>query len=382
VRVLHIITSLTDGGAEGVLYRLCTNSPGQLHTIVSLTGEGKYGPLLREAGLTVYALNQRRGRLSLRALARLYRLIRSERPDVVQTWMYHSDLVGGLVARAAGNRNVCWNVRNSSLAVGRTPRLTIQTVRLCARLSRRVPAKIVFCAQRAAAVHAAIGYDTTKFVLIPNGIEGKRFVPAPDAGARWRESNGFSTDTPLIGMVARFDPQKDHPNLMEALRRVKAAEEQFACVLIGSDITAANAPLVKLVRAAGLEDQVQLLGPREDVPAAMNALDLHVLSSAYGEAFPNVVAESMACGTPNVVTDVGDAGQIVGDTGWTVPHSSPDALAGAIIEALRELAVQSRWSARSAAAARRVAEGYSLGAMVSAYSRLWSEVARFERHRV
>lgn len=371
MRVTHIITGLGDGGAEGVLARLCEASPHHRHEVVSLTDEGKYGPRLRASGVTVHTLDQHRGTMSARALLRLRRLLRASRPDVVQTWMYHGDLVGGLVARWAGSSNVFWNVRNTDLAPGKTPRTTIIVMRACALVSRWVPKRIACCAERAAELHQRLGYDPRKFVIIPNGIDGERFEPDPEAGGHWRSRNGIAADVPVIGMVARYDPQKDHANLIEALRLVRADGHPFTCVLAGTGMTEENVTLTTTISDAGLTDSVRLLGAVGDVPALMNALDLHVLSSAYGEAFPNAVAEAMACGTPCVVTDVGDAGRIVDDTGWTVPPADPPALARAIGEALasRERA---SWAQRCAAASRRIRETYSMERMVANYEAMWA----------
>jgi len=95
MRVLHIITGLNDGGAETVLYRLVTHDADNDHNVVSLTGEGKYGLLLQEKGIKVMALEMPRGRVTASGLLQLWRTVRTVRPDVVQTWMYHADLLGG-----------------------------------------------------------------------------------------------------------------------------------------------------------------------------------------------------------------------------------------------------------------------------------------------
>ncbi len=373
LRILHVITGLEEGGAEAVLYRLVVCDEPHRHHVVSLTGRGKYGPLLRQAGTRVTCLNMPRRRLTLRGLWRLWRILRAERPHVVQTWMYHGDLVGGVVARLAGVRNIVWGIHHTNLEPGKVPRSTIWVARLNARLSHWVPKAIVAVAERAKEVHAALGYAAHKIVVIPNGYDFNRFCPDEEARARLRGEWGVPERVFLVGMVARFDPQKDHANLLEALARLEDLD--FRCALVGRGLTPDNREIVDLVRGHDLEERVLLLGSRSDIPAVMNALDLHVLSSA-GEAFPNVVAEAMACGTPCVVTDVGDASLIVGETGWVVPPRDPSALAQAIRAAWEEWRTRGGdWFERKAKARARVVERFSIERMAGAYREVWRRAA-------
>ena len=119
-----------------------------------------------------------------------------------------------------------------------------------------------------------------------------------------------------------------------------------------------------------LTSNVMLLGPRDDIPLIMNILDTHVLSS-LGEAFPNVIAEAMACATPCITTDVGDASKIVGDTGWVVPSQDHCSLAQSIIEALTQVNDNYNWDLRKTASRKRIAEHYTTDKMVSDYYKVW-----------
>lgn len=366
---LHIITGLNEGGAEAVLYRLCAHDKENRHVVVSLMDQGKYGPLLQATGVEVHCLGLPRGRLTAGGVLRLWRLLRAQRPDMVQTWMYHADLVGGMLARLAGVP-VCWGIRNTTLPPGVSSRGTILVARLCAKLSRWVPRAIVSCSREAVRVHQALGYAADKFVCIPNGYDLTRF--APDVAARRRLRTEWAVDdgVPLLGMVARFDPQKDHPTLIAALAHAARAGTRFACVLVGDGVDAGNVALREAIAVAGLETSIRLIGRRDDVPAVMNALDLHVLSSS-AEAFPNVLAEAMACGTPCVTTDVGDAALIVGDTGWVVSPRDADVLAVALAAALAARNDAAAWQARRQAARARVAQRFDIARMVASYRAVW-----------
>jgi glycosyltransferase involved in cell wall biosynthesis len=379
MRVLHIITGLNDGGAEAVLYRLVTHDADNDHHVVSLTGEGKYGLLLQEKGIKVTALEMPRGRVTASGFLQLWRTVRAVRPDVVQTWMYHADLLGGLVTRLAGVP-VVWGIRNTTLEPGRSSQTTIAVARMCGWLSRRVPRRIVACAHAAVTVHAALGYDAKRMVVIANGYDLGRFRPDGEARQRLRAEWGVTDDVPLLGMVARWDPYKDHANLIEALGLLAAQGQRFMAMLVGTGMTPENRELMQHIAKAGLTERVRLLGPRTDVPAIMAALDVHVISSS-AEAFPNVVAEAMACGTPCVTTDVGDAAQIAGDTGWVVPPRNPQALAEALAQALTAQDDREAWATRQQRCRERIAENYSIEAMVQRYRAVWAKASRMPKPR-
>jgi len=375
-KVLHIITGLNNGGAEGVLYRLCSKDTKHRHFVISLTDKGKYGSLLEQVGINVCCLNISKSRVTLNGLIKLRHLLREFKPDIVQTWMYHADLIGGVLARLSGIRNICWGIRHTNLEPGKSKRSTILIARTCARLSKWAPQCIICCANKAAEVHGALGYDASKLVVIPNGYDLSVFKPYPEDGLRLRQELNLPTTLPLIGMVARFDPQKDHAGLIKALKHLAMMGVDFRCILVGTGMEESNTDLRSWIESAGLSEHIHLLGPRNDISKVMNALDIHILSSEGGEAFPNVLAEAMACETPCVTTDVGDAASIVGDTGWVVPPGQPEMLANAIIRALQERLDETAWSARCAAARSRIAENFSVDTMVRAYGQVWQKLLK------
>lgn len=366
--MVHVIVGLDDGGAEAALYRLCTAARSDCHHVISLTDGGKYGSLLSAAGITVTCLKMSRGKISLHGLWTLWRHMRRLRPDVVQTWMYHADLLGGAAARLAGIRNICWGVHNSVLIPKQNAALTIVVARLCARLSFRIPRTIVCCARKAASVHAGIGYRKDIMRVIPNGYDLSLYRPSIANRAAVRAELGLGQgDT--IGFVARYDPAKDHDNLLRSLALLRRRGVRPRCLLVGTGMDGTNAALAAAIAREGVTDQLILLGRRDDVAAIMNALDIHVLSSC-AEAFPNVLAEAMACGTPCITTDVGDAADIVGGSGWIVDPGDPVALAAAIEEAL-SARHHSGWSGRQQRAREWIEESFSLDRMVADYRQAW-----------
>lgn len=384
VKILHIISGLGQGGAEAVLFRL-TTSPGMdasvQQEVLSMTDEGVYGERMREAGIRVHTLGMQPGRMGWRDFQALRRRIEFIGPDVVQTWMYHANLAGGLAARLCGIRAVVWGIRNAGSSLSLISRSARLALRLGARLSGLLPAVTVSCAEDAAQRHIALGYRRDRMEVIANGYDLSRFSPDPEAGLAQRRRWGVDGSMTLLACVARWDPLKDHANLIRALAKARgAAQRPFRCALVGRGMTPDNAELMALIRAEGMDDWILPLGPTDDVAAVMNAADIHVLSSR-AEGFPNVVAEAMACGTPCVVTDVGDAALIVGDTGWVATPESADALADAIRQALVVARDPLELRARATAARTRVQSRFGLHVMQEAYARLWQNLPMRRRAR-
>jgi len=219
-------------------------------------------------------------------------------------------------------------------------------------------------------MHQNIGYAANKLITIPNGYNLDSFKPDSKIGSQLRVALAIDESIPLLGCVSRYSPQKNHEGLLKALSLVKKNGIAFRCLLVGRGLDTDNTQLVSWLIQYGLQDEILLLGQRKDVPAIMNALDLHVLPST-AEGFPNVIAEAMACETPCVSTDVGDAAYIIGQTGWLVPPADAQLLAEAIQSALVCWNDKTAWSLRRTAARTRIMEHFSLEKMVATYRATW-----------
>ncbi|UST54344.1 glycosyltransferase [Comamonadaceae bacterium OTU4NAUVB1] len=377
--ILHVITGLGNGGAEAVLFRLIEmdRSSGNKHRVISLTDRGKYADKLECIGVSVHILNFPRGRVTISKFLKLLRILKVTKPDVVQTWMYHADLIGGIAARLTGISSIVWGIRHANLDPAHNSAGTLRVVRICARLSRWVPKKIITCSEEAMRLHRAAGYQAEKFVQIPNGYSMDRLTPDVLKRHTVRTELNVTPDAFVLGMVARFDVQKDHRNLIRALGLLKARGIQFTCLLVGVGvgvgvgIEAGNSILRGWIDQAGISDNVRLLGPRNDIPALMNAMDVHVLSS-LGEAFPNVLAEAMACGTPCVTTDVGDASVIVGGNGWVVAPQDAQALANGLAKAYDAFSKNKQdWEKLQSACRAHIMANFELQLMCKRYRQVW-----------
>jgi glycosyltransferase involved in cell wall biosynthesis len=374
LQVTHVITGLPRGGAQTVLEQLVLGADRARFEmdVISLTELGAVGERLARNGTRVRALAMNRRLPNPAALLRLARWLRRSQTHVVQTWLYHGDLIGGLAGRLAGVP-VMWNLRQTDLDPKTTGRGTLWTARACAPLSRRVPRRIVCCSEASQRVHAALGYDASRMVVVCNGVDLGRFRPDRAAAAAFRAELGVGPGERLVGLFARYHPQKDHQTFIAAAAAVCRAVTNVRFMLCGEAIDGCNAELASLLDQAGCRDRFLLLGIRDDVPRLTAALDLAVSSSSYAEGFSNVLLEAMAAGVPCVATDVGESALMVGDSGWVVPPRDVAVMTEALLTALRSS--DPELVARGARARARAQTHYSLATMIETYQNLYAEVA-------
>jgi glycosyltransferase involved in cell wall biosynthesis len=372
LRVIHIITSLTVGGAQLMLQRFLSSTDlyGFEPSVVSLMDGGTVGPAIEKMGIPVHTVGMKFGKPSLAALGKLIQVIRETKADLIQGWMYHANLAGQMAAMLSWRKiPVFWSIHATAMA--HQSRTTAMVVRLCARLSR-LPAGIVFVSHASRSQHQALGYCSDKSCVIPNGFDTSMFSPSPGGRLSVRSEIGVPDEVSLIGLCARYDPMKDHANFLRAAALLVKQYPRVHFLLAGVKVDRDNPNLCGLVEELGLRRQVHLLGERHDMPRLMAALDVATCSSSDGEAFPLAVGEAMSSGVPCVVTDVGDNARMVDATGIVVPPRDSGALACAW-QRLLEMGPEHR-SLLGQAARRRIEQNYSLRAVVSQYEELYSSV--------
>jgi len=322
-KVLHVITGLSTGGAETMLFKYLVNSDTTriTHEVIALTRWGDVASKIEDYGIKVYALNMRGIFQTLIGFLKLFFIIYRARPDIVQTWMYHSDFFAGVVSKILGVKKIIWNIRNTSLDPKSSKKSTIFIRKICSRLSFLIPNKIILCAESAAKLHQNIGYDSSKFHIIGNGFDTVAFAPSIKDSQIIRDELKINDKTFVVSSIARFDKQKDHKNFLRTAAIVSNYYEDVVFILCGLRINWENTLLVSWIKQFKLDGKVRLLNKRNDISSIMNASDVICSSSRYGEAFPNILGESLLCGTPCIATDIGDSKKIIKKYGLTVPEN-------------------------------------------------------------
>lgn len=368
--VCHIINGLDAGGAERMLTRLVV-APNQeriQHRVISLMDEGVFGRELRTQGISLSTLGMKRGQTSLLALWRLVKILKTEKPDIIMSWLYYADLLGFIAGKLAGVKRTYWNLRCSDMTQENRSPLYKTLMWFLARLSP-FPSGVVANSKAGIVHHQHQGYAPKTWTLIPNGVNLEQFRPDPTAGRALREELGVPGTTILIVHVGRFHPMKDYGMLLVAASEVISRHENAHFVLVGKDVVPENPFFATKIDDSILAGRVHLLGPRQDIPELLAAVDLLVLTSAYGEGLPNVVIEAMASEVPCVVTDVGDAARVVGDTGWVVQTRDALAMVEAVVTFLDASDIERR--AMGAKARQRILQEYAIETAIKRYQDLF-----------
>lgn len=371
MKVVHIINGLEDGGAEAALSRLLSSpSENVTSVVISLTDKGKYGDIIQKLGIEVYCLGFTSSIIDVKNFFKLISLIKNLAPDVVQTWMYHSNLIGGLASRLAGVPKVYWGIHHSSTEKAVNTRSTNWAIMAGKYASMFIPNAIIYCAEEAFKTHTYYGYKSSSHI-IPNGYDLSVFNPQMIDKTLYIDD--LDSASFRVGYIARWQKIKDHENLLASIEVLKRKKINIRCFLVGTDCDIKNTELISLIGKYKLEGNIILLGKRVDIPQLMNYFHVHVLSSR-GEAFPNVIPEAMACGTPCISTDVGDVKSIIGHTGWVVPVKSPVRLADAIEDAFLEFQEKNTWCIRQQQCVSRIKEKYTIDVMSKKYDNVWNDL--------
>ncbi|MGB4109015.1 MAG: glycosyltransferase [Desulfomonilia bacterium] len=365
LRILHLISTLDVGGAEMNLLRLVRSISREFDNhVVSLTTIGPLGDKIRDLGVHVQALSMGKGMPDPRGVVKLAGVIRRFQPDIIQCWMYHANLLGRAVSR---KRRLVWNIRCTDMDLAGYGVVYRWTVRAGALFSS-IPDAVVINSLAGRDFHASLGYSPRKWDVIANGFDTAIYRPDASSGQYIRARLGIPEGAPVIGLVSRYDPMKDHATFFRAASLLSQKNSAVHFILAGRGMTEGSSELSPHLAVVEKIRNIHLMGHRDDIPRVLNALDI-ASSSSISEGLPNAIGEAMATGVPCVVTDAGDSALLVGDTGVVVPKRDPEALCAAW-QRLLDAGPDSR-RAMGERARKRIMDHYSLQAMINRYEDLY-----------
>ncbi|MEL6751419.1 MAG: glycosyltransferase [Pseudomonadota bacterium] len=366
-RLLHIIPSLEQGGAERMLASFVANDSDNEHIVVKMfAGDGLFEEDVRASGARLVELGISRSPFVVLtlplALVRFLALLITNRPTVVIAWLYYGALLS-VVAKLL-RVPVIWSIHAASFDLKTSYRpLTRLAIRACLRLSRAVPDYIQYCSRESMNHHVGLGFAARNSGVIENAV--------PLDEAETTDVKAALAGRPRIACIARFEAQKDHDNLLAATAVLADRDRQFEVLLAGSGCVEDNQELAALIRRHGVEQHVRCLGTLSDVPALIASCHCIVLSSSDGEAMPMVLLEAIAQGRPAVATDVGSSAQVIDRFGLVIPPKSPTALADALEQVV--------WTDRSFSNAasrdgrRYVIDNFSIGNFIKRWHAVFAE---------
>jgi glycosyltransferase involved in cell wall biosynthesis len=372
---LHIVLfarSLEIGGAEiqiSALARGLSDREGFRVTVVCLY---PWGPLLddlEKAGVPVVSL-EKRGRWDLIGFVpRMIRELRHLEPDVLLSFLAPPNILSALARPFLGQCKVILGIRASNMDLSNYD-WTWRLAHCIERFMSPLAHSIVANSDSGRSYARGQGFKGDIHV-IANGIDVERFCPLDLTHGHLRQEWQLEENSPVIGLSARLDPMKDHRSFIKAaaIASSKLPGLRFVCVGDGKPDFVRD--LKDIARNAGLQDKIIWAGARRDMPEVFNSFDVATLTSSFGEGFPNTIGEAMACGKRCVVTDVGDAAKVVGETGLVTPVGDPNGLALAWLELLAQSAEQRDQT--EAWCRSRIIDHFSVPTMVDSYCNLFLE---------
>ena len=369
--VLHICVSLNRGGIEAILYRLLVNSQCQINNyVICFNDKGAYGDMIESLGVQIFYLNNKKGRFSISSIFKLFSLIKSINPNVVQTWWYPADIIGGIISKFAGIKRIYWGIFSANFQLKYLGIGTLLFFPFNIIFSYLIPTKIISCTQYGLELHKKHGYASKKLIFIPPGVNVDDFIFKNDTLNKIDKSN-FNF---VISCVARFDPLKDHGTLLRAFSYYLTTYNANALlILAGHGINTQNFKLIDLIKRFGIPfENLMLLENPVDISNVFQMSDLNVLTSV-GEGFPNVLIESMSCGTLCLATNVGDCKLILKDYGWIVNIKDWQSIGFMLNDFFINYKLNEKsLNEKSLNAREFVSVNFSLQKMVNSYLDLWT----------
>ena len=380
MKVIHIINSLKKGGAEGNLYRLTKFHKKKYQKkieiiVITLIDNGFYETNLRKNDVKVFSLGIRKKNNYIELIKKLLKFrefIKQEKPDIVQSWMYHSNFLSLFIPRIYSHK-IFWNIRHSVLNLKMSKKTTILVSICCAIFSRYFPKKIIYCSKKSIKFHQNKHfYNPKKTVLIDNGFSGKTFFYSKNERLIFRKKYNLKKTDIVLGFAGRYTREKNISSLLLGFSKIIKNNNNVYLCMVGKNINISNKELMSHINDYSIKKKVHLLSEQENLLNFYNGIDLLLLTS-HSESFPNVVAESMLCSTPVLSSDVGCSKKIINNCGFIMKDNNYETIFLELKKFINFFKNKKKeWKILKIKSQLKIKKDYSIEKMANLYFKTWN----------
>jgi len=369
---LHIINSLEKGGAETSLYRLCKFSNKKFNNIViTLKKQGYYNSRLQQMGIHVKNFEFDKSYLPFFEFIKLLKYIYKINPNSINGWMYHSIFITCILFFFFRKKKIFWHIRHSSIKYKSTKLKTIIIIYLEILFSYFVPNKIIYNSEVGKKIHEEKLRFKKNSLVIFNGFNSSEFFINNLIKDNYKKNNNIDNDTIILGSIGRYRIQKNHEFLFKILNNLNNKKIKFICFLIGGGLNMNNHKLNSLIHKYKLEKKIMYFDEVDNIEEFMNIIDITLITSDFGEAFPNVLAESMLCGTPCITTNIGDVKNIIQNSGWITKVNDLDDFTNNVLIALNLWKNKNKWNNLQNKCRENIKQRFSINKTLKSFEDLW-----------
>mgnify|MGYP006124606399 FL=1 len=379
MKIVHIINSLKKGGAEGNLYRLCKFQKKKYKNkiniiIITLIDNGYYEYELKKKGIKILSLriNEENKIFDfIKKITKLRKYIKKINPDIIQSWMYHSNFLSIFIPKKYHNR-IFWNIRHSELNLRISKKMTILLSIICGLFSRFVPKKIIYCSEKSIKFHENNQYYCKKKTrLIDNGYSDKTYYPSNNLRLNFRKKNKIKKTDIILGYAGRYAKQKNIESLLNAFSKIVKNYENAHLYMVGKEINLQNKELINIISGLNIKDKIVLLNEQKNLLEFYNGIDLLVLTS-HSESFPNVIAEAMLCSTPVLASNAGCSKKIIDKYGFVLNKNDYLSITKGLKKSINILENKKRnWKLLKKNVRLQIKKKFSIEKMANSYSKNW-----------
>jgi len=378
MKIIHLINSLKKGGAEGALYRLSNFHKKKYKKniniiIITLIGDGFYDFELKKKGIKIFNLNlNSKSNIFnfIKKILKLRKFIKEENPDIIQSWMYHSNFVTLFLGKKFYHK-IFWNIRHGKLNIKITKISTIVISIICGIFSRIVPHKIIYCSKESIVFHEKNHFYTSiKTRLIYNGYSDRLYYPNNNFRKKFRKKNKIKNQDFIIGFAGRYAKQKNIPTLLDAFSIAVKNFDNIYLYMVGKNINFSNRELTEAVTNLKIEKKVFFLDEQKNLLEFYNGIDLLALTST-SESFPNVIAESMLCSTPVLSNNVGSAKKIIKNCGFITDDVNSKSITKNLNFILKLFKNKKKWIFLKKSCRIQIQKNFSIDKMAELYLKNW-----------